>query len=122
MTDRPGGTTGVTNPDLDGAHRELIALVRRLEEGVDVATTPEAVAAIADAIIEVNARVTAMGRVLLTDRTAEITRSARAVSAAIPAVERAIDDIEDEQALVAGIAGLLATVDHAVELAALVRG
>ena len=122
MTDRPGGTTGIANPDLDGAHRELIALVRRLEEGVDVATTPEAVAAIADAIIEVNARVTAMGRVLLTDRTAEITRSARAVSAAIPAVERAIDDIEDEQALVAGIAGLLATVDHAVELAALVRG
>ena len=122
MTDGTGGTTGITNPDLDGAHRELIALVRRLEEGVDLATTQEAVAAIADAIIEVNARVTAMGRVLLTDRTAEITRRARAVSAAIPAVERAIVDIENEQALVAGVAGLLATVDHAVQLAALMRG
>lgn len=122
MTDRPGGTTGIANPDLDGAHRELIALVGRLEEGVDLATTPEAIAAIADAIIEVNARVTAMGRVLLTDRTAEITRRARAVSAAIPAVERAIADIENEQALVAGVAGLLATVDHAVQLAALMRG
>lgn len=122
MTDRPGGTMRIANPDLDGAHRELIALVRRLEEGVDLATTPEAVAAIADAIIEVNARVTAMGRVLLTDRTAEITRRARAVSAAIPAVECAIADIENEQALVAGVAGLLATVDHAVQLAALMRG
>ena len=122
MTDRPGGTTGIANPDLDGAHRELIALVRRLEEGVDLATTPEAIAAIGDSIIEVNARVTAMGRVLLTDRTAEITRRARAVSAAIPPVERAIADIENEQALVAGVAGLLATVDHAVQLAALMRG
>lgn len=122
MTDRPGGTMGIANPDLDGAHRELIALVRRLEEGVDLATTPEAIAAIGDSIIEVNARVTAMGRVLLTDRTAEITRRARAVSAAIPAVECAIADIENEQALVAGVAGLLATVDHAVQLAALMRG
>lgn len=122
MTDGTGGTTGITNPDLDGAHRELIALVRRLEEGVDLATTPEAIATIGDSIIEVNARVTAMGRVLLTDRTAEITRRARAVSAAIPAVERAIVDIENEQALVAGVAGLLATVDHAVQLAALMRG
>ncbi len=122
MTDRPGGTMRIANPDLDGAHRELIALVRRLEEGVDLATTPEAIAAIGDSIIEVNARVTAMGRVLLTDRTAEITRRARAVSAAIPAVECAIADIENEQALVAGVAGLLATVDHAVQLAALMRG
>lgn len=121
MTDQHGGSPPATNPDLDRAHRELIALGRRLEETVDSAATPAAIASIADGIVEVDARVTVMGRLLLTERTAEITRHAQAVSAAIPEVERAIDDIEDEQALVAGIAGLLAVVDRAVEVATLVR-
>lgn len=117
MTDEHSKTPMVPNPELDRAHRELIALGRRLEEGVDTATTPAAIAVIADQVVEVNARATAMGRVLLADRTAEITRRALAVSAAIPAVERAIEDIENEQALVTGVAGLLATVDRAIEVA-----
>jgi hypothetical protein len=121
MMDERGAAPSGPDPDLDRAHRELVALVRRLEERMDSAVTPAAIAAIADGIIEVNVRVTAMGRVLLTNRTAEITRRARAVSAAIPEIERAIDDIEDDQALIAGVASLLATVDRAIEVAAIVR-
>jgi hypothetical protein len=120
MTDEHAKTPVVTNPELDRAHRDLIALGQRLEEGVDTATSPTAIAVIADQVLEVNARVTAMGRVLLADRTSEITRHALAVSAAIRAVQHAIEDIESEQALVAGVAGLLATVDRAIEVVTMV--
>ncbi len=117
MTNPPVGA----NPDLERTHSELIDLVRRLEESIDSATNAAAIGAIADQIVEINVRVTAVGRVLLSERTEEIRESTAAVTTAIREVEVAIDDIDDAQALVAGVAGLLATVDRACAVASLVR-
>lgn len=105
------------NPDLARVQRELVALVRRLERGMDEVSSPEAATALSDAIVEADAREKAVFRVLMAARTGEIEIAAAQVSARIPDVERAIEDLADLQAFVSGIAALLGTVDRAIGLA-----
>lgn len=107
------------NPDLMAMHRDLVVLVRRLEESIDAAPDVAAIETITERIAEVNARVTATGRVLLAAQTDEIARHAKAVSAAIPEIEKEIDRLEDGQRVVRSIAALLGTVDEAVRIATL---
>lgn len=107
------------NPDLHAMHRDLVALVRRLEESIDSARDVAAIVAITEQIAEVNARVTSTGRVLLARQTDEIARHAKAVSDALPEIEREIDALRDCERMVAGVAALLGTVDEAVRIATL---
>jgi hypothetical protein len=121
MTEASAGSGGnVANPDLEAMHRDLVALAGRLERSIDNAPTAAAIGAITDQIVEVNARVTATGRVLLARQTEEIARHARAVSAAIPAIEEEIADPERCERLVRSITSMLGTVDDAVRMATLV--
>ncbi len=110
------------NPDLEAMHRNLLALVRRLEESIDSAPDASAIAAITEQMAEVNARVTSTGRVLLAAQTEEIARHARAVSNAIPAIEREIEKLQDCERMVRSVAALLGTVDEAVRVATLACG
>ena len=120
MTDGRSGTPeSRENPDLKAMHRDLVALVRRLELAIDDAPNAAAIATIADQVVEVNARATAAGRVLLAAQTEEIARHAQAVSAAIPAVEREIEDLERFEQLVSGVAAVLDAADDAVRVATL---
>ena len=105
------------NPDLKAMHRDLLSLVRRLELAIDDAPNAAAIAAISDQVVEVNARATATGRVLLAAQTEEIAQHAQAVSAAIPAVEREIEDLERFERLVSGVAAVLDAADDAVRVA-----
>ncbi len=107
------------NPDLKAMHRDLLSLVRQLELAIDDAPNAAAIAAISDQVVEVNARATATGRVLLAVQTEEIARHAQAVSAAIPAVEREIEDLERFERLVSGVAAVLDAADDAVRVATL---
>ncbi len=107
------------NPDLQAMHCDLIALVRRLEESIDLAPDAAAIIAITEQMAEVNARVTSTGRVLLARQTDEIAVHAKAVSDAIPAIEKEIDTLRDCERMVAGVAALLGTVDEAVRVARL---
>jgi hypothetical protein len=107
------------NPDLKAMHRDLLSLVRRLELAIDDAPNAAAIAAISDQVVEVNARATATGRVLLAVQTEEIAQYAQAVSAAIPAVEREIEDLERFERLVSGVAAVLDAADDAVRVATL---
>ncbi len=110
------------NPDLEAMHRNLVALVRRLEESIDFAPDATAIAAITEQIGEVNARVTSTGRVLLAAQTEEISRHAKAVFDAIPGVEKEIETLENCERMVRSVAGLLGTVDEAVRVAKLACG
>ncbi len=105
------------NPDLARIQRELVALVHRLEFGMDDVSSPEAATALSDAIVEADAREKAVFRVLMAARTDDIETVAAQVSARIPDVERAIEDLADLQAFVSGITALLGTVDRAIGLA-----
>jgi len=107
------------NPDLKAMHRDLLSLVRRLELAIDDAPNAAAIAAISDQVVEVNARATATGRVLLAVQTGEIAQYAQAVSAAIPAVEREIENLERFERLVSGVAAVLDAADDAVRVATL---
>lgn len=113
-----GGSTD-ENPDLARMHGELVALVARLERSIDDAQTAAAIGAISDQIVEVNARATAAGRLLLVERSDEITRLARRVSAAIPGIEGDIRDLDHFERVVASVAGVLDTVDAAIGAATL---
>lgn len=110
------------NPDLRTMHRDLVALVHRLEESIDAAKDAAAIAVITEQMVEVNARVTSTGRALLTSQTEEIARRAKAVSKAIPAIEKEIEDLQDCERMVGSIAALLGTVDEAVRIASLASG
>jgi Skp family chaperone for outer membrane proteins len=88
------------NPDLQAMHRDLVALVRRLEESIDTAPDAAAITAISEQMAEVNARVTSTGRVLLAAETEEIARHAKAVSDAIPAIEKEIEHLQDCERMV----------------------
>ena len=110
------------NPDLEAMHRNLVALVRRLEASIDLAPDAQAIAAITEQMAEVNARVTSTGRVLLAAQTDEIARYAKAVSDAIPAIEREIETLQDCERMVRSIASLLGTIDEAVRVATLACG
>lgn len=120
VDDRPAAAGD--NPDLQALHRDLIALVRRLELSIDNAPDSAAIAAITEQMIEVNARVTATGRVLLAKQTEEISRLAKAVSGAIPAIEKEIENLQDCERMVRSVAALLGTVDEAVRVATLACG
>lgn len=110
------------NPDVQAMHRDLVALVHRLEESIDNAPDAAAIAAITEQMAEVNARVTSTGRVLLAKQTEEIARHARAVSEAIPAIETEVERLQDCERMVRSVAALLGTVDEAVRLATLACG
>lgn len=116
-TSQGGIEDACLNPDLERLQRELVALVRRLESGMDDVPSPEAAIELSNAIVEADAREKAVFRVLLAARTEEIGTAAADVSARIPDVERAIDDLADLQAFVSGITALLGTVDRAIGLA-----
>lgn len=120
MTDARATPGSQVNPDLKRMHGDLLALVRRLEASIDLAPDAQAIAAISDQIIEVNARATAAGRVLLAAQSDEISRHARAVSEAIPAIEDEIEDLQRYERLVRGIASVLDAADEAVRVATLV--
>jgi hypothetical protein len=108
------------NPDLRAVHTSLVELVAKLNASIAHATTAAQVTAITDEIAEVNARVAAAGRQLLTQQTAAITKSAEAVAAAIPDVEAAIKKFDDLREFVGGITKFLAIVDKAIDVAKLV--
>jgi hypothetical protein len=110
------------NPELEAMHRNLAALVRRLEESIDSAPDAPTIAAITEQMAEVDARVTSTGRVLLAAQTEEIARHAKAVSEAIPAVEKEIEKLQDCERMVRSVAALLSTVDGAVRVATLACG
>lgn len=110
------------NPDLKTVHRNLVALVRRLEESIDSAPNAPAIAAITEQMAEVNARVTSTGRVLLAAQTEEIARHAKAVSDAVPAIEKEIENLQDCERMVRSVTALLGTVDEAVRVATLACG
>lgn len=107
------------NPDLHAMHRDLVALVRRLEWAIDSAPDAAAIVAITEQMAEVNARVTSTGRVLLARQTDEIARHAKAFSDAVPEIEREIDALRDCERMVAAVSALLGTVDEAVRIAKL---
>jgi hypothetical protein len=120
MTDGRSATSlSGENPDLKAMHRDLLSLVRRLELAIDDAPNAAAIAAISDQVVEVNARATATGRVLLAVQTEEIAQHAQAVSATIPAVEREIEGLERFERLVSGVAAVLDAADDAVRVATL---
>lgn len=119
MEGRSGVSMSGENPDLKAMHRDLIALVRRLEESIDIAPTAAAIGAISDQIVEVNARVNATGRMLLAAQTDEIARYARAVSDAIPGIEEEVEDLDRFERLVRNVAAVLDIVDDAVRVATL---
>jgi hypothetical protein len=110
------------NPDLEAMHRNLVALVGRLEESIDSAPDAPAIAAITEQMAEVNARVTSTGRVLLAAQTEEIARHAKAVSDAIPAIEKEIETLQNCERMVRSVAALLGIVDEAVRVATLACG
>ena len=120
MSNERSDTSTEVNPDLEAMHRELLALVCRLEVLIDRAPDAAAIGLLADQIVEVNARATAAGRVLLAAQTEGITRHAQAVSAAIPAIEEEIEDLQRLERLVRGIAGVLDAADEAIRVATLV--
>ena len=108
------------NPDLNAVHTALVELVASLNTSIAQATTAAQVVAITDEIAEVNARVTSVGRQLLTQQSAAITRNAQAVAKAIPDVEAAIKKFDDLRAFVGGVTKFLAIVDKAINIAKLV--
>ena len=108
------------NPDLKAVHTALVELVADLNASIAQATTAAQVIAITDEIAEVNARVTSVGRQLLTQQTAAITRNAGAVAKAVPDVEAAIKKFDDLRAFIGGVTKFLAIVDKAIDVAKLV--
>jgi hypothetical protein len=120
MISEDGGRGEATkNPDLARMHRELVALVAQLERSIDDAPNAAAIGAISDQIVEVNARATAAGRLLLVAQSEEISRLARRVSAAIPDVQRQIEDLDRFEAVVRSVAGVLDAADGAIRAATL---
>ncbi|MEG3086854.1 hypothetical protein [Sphingomonas sp. PB4P5] len=122
MTDAARGPAApaAANPDLTAVHGALVHLVVTLNASIAQATTSAQVTAITDEIAEVNARVTAAGRQLLTQQTAAITKNAKAVAAAIPDVEAAIAKFDDVRAFVGGVTKFLGIVDKAIDVAKIV--
>lgn len=110
------------NPDLQMMHSDLIALVRSLEQSIDIAPSAAEIAAITEQMAEVNTRVTALGRVLFAQQTEEIARQAKAVAEAMPGIEEEIADFQNCQRMVQSVTALLGTVDNVVRVATLACG
>ncbi|OHD04385.1 MAG: hypothetical protein A2095_06180 [Sphingomonadales bacterium GWF1_63_6] len=110
------------NSDLAGMHRSLIDLVATLEASIDTAPSAAAIAAISSNIVDVNARVTAAGRLLLVAQTDEVARLSKATVDIISDVERSIKDMEQIDMVVTSVAAVLKVADGAIEAANMVRG
>lgn len=120
MANESNQPTATANPDLASLHTQLISVVDKLNAAFGRAKTkPEAIA-ILDEIIEVNARVNALGRQLFTQQTAAITRGARKVADAMPEIEDAIRRSEELKNFVQGVTKFLKTVDAVIDVAKLV--
>lgn len=111
------GTPPAANPDLKAMHSSLVDLVVKLNASIGDAQTSAQVIAITDEIAEVNARVGAVGRQLLTQQTAVISRGAATVAEAIPDVEAAIKKFDDIRAFVGGVTKFLRIVDKVIDVA-----
>ncbi|PTQ59349.1 hypothetical protein C8J26_3093 [Sphingomonas aurantiaca] len=111
------GTPPAANPDLKAMHSSLVDLVVKLNASIGDAQTSAQVIAITDEIAEVNARVGAVGRQLLTQQTAVISRGAATVADAIPDVEAAIKKFDDIRAFVGGVTKFLRIVDKVIDIA-----
>ena len=114
------GAPAVVNPDLNAVHTALVRLVDKLNASIADAKTSAEVKVITDEIAEVTARVNAVGRQLLTQQTAEISRAAGEVLEAMPKIEAAIAKIEELQSFVEGVTSFLRVVDKAIGVAKLV--
>ncbi len=108
------------NPDLAKLHSDLVALVATLDRAVGKATTKSQVIALLDEISDVNARVNMVGRQLFTQQTAEITKAAGTVEAAIPDIEKAIADLDKLQDFINGMTKFLKLVDQVLAVAKVV--
>jgi hypothetical protein len=116
----PPTEPAAVNPDLRAVHTQLIALARSLDEAVGQARTSAEVNAILDEIVEVNARVTNVGRRLFTRQTEAIQEAAQAVMDSTAEAEDAIGELEDVQGFIEGITHFLGVVDKLVDTAKLV--
>jgi len=113
-------TSATVNPDLAALHSQLVKLVAALDAAVASAATKSQVTALLDEIAEVNARVTMTGRQLFTQQTAAITREAAKVSAAVPEVQKAIDQLDNLKEFVGAMTKFLKMVDKVLSVAKLV--
>ena len=114
------GTQPSVNPDLKAVHTELVVLSRKLDEAVGRAQTSAEVNAILDELIEVNARVTTVGRQLFTQQTERIRKNAVKVVAAAGDARRAIDELDNIKNFIQTITRFLNLVDKLVDLSKLI--
>jgi flagellin-like hook-associated protein FlgL len=108
------------NPDLKAVHTQLIAVANELEAAIGRAKTAAEVNAILDEIIEVNARVTTVGRQLFTQQTAQIRTRAEVVMAGVEEVKAEIKRLDGVKELVQNVTKFLGLVDRVVDMAKLV--
>ena len=108
------------NPDLKAVHNQLIAVANELEAAIGRAKTAAEVNAILDEIIEVNARVTTVGRQLFTQQTAQIRTRAEVVMAGVEEVKAEIKRLDGVKELVQNVTKFLGLVDRVVDMAKLV--
>lgn len=114
------GTQPSVNPDLKAVHTELVELSRQLDEAVGRAQTSAQVIAILDELVEVNARVTSVGRQLFTQQTDKIRKNSETVVAAAADARRAIAELDRIKDLIQSITKFLGLVDKLVDLSKLV--
>lgn len=103
--------------NLTEAHRELVALVARLDAAVGDARDAAEVRALTARIADTDRRVTAIGRARLAEQTAGLSAAAAEISRAIPRVEEALDRVGDMQAALAALSGVLGLCDKAIGIA-----
>lgn len=108
---------GLRNADLVILHRQLIALMARLDLAMDDAPSAAQVKLLAEQIAQTNLRVTAVGRELFARSTTEIADAANAVAGVIPTVEKCLSDLARVGSFVGDMTNLLTLVDHAVATA-----
>jgi hypothetical protein len=108
------------NPDLRAVHTELIAIARELDLAVGNAQTSAQVNAILDELLEVNSRVTAVGRQLFTQQSQRIRTASEAVLAATADAEKAVQQLDDVKTFVQGITKFLSLVDKLIDISKVV--
>ena len=114
------GTQPAVNPDLKAVHTELVALSRQLDEAVGRAQTSAQVNAILDELIEVNARVTTVGRQLFTQQTERIRKNSAAVVKAAADARRAVEQLDRIKDFIGSITKFLTLVDKLVDMSKLI--
>lgn len=113
-------TTPSVNPDLKAVHTQLVAVANELEASIARARSAPEVNAILDELIEVNARVTSIGRQLFTQQTNQIKTKADAALAAVAEVKQVIKQLQGVKEFVQGVTKFLGVVDKAIDVAKLV--